>query len=40
MMGGGSGLVGSPDQQSGIMKASPLAKRIAKPPQGPMVPQR
>jgi len=40
MMGGGNGLVGSPDQQSGIMKASPLAKRIAKPPQGPMVPQR
>jgi len=28
------GMVGSPDQPGGVMKASPLAKRIARPPQG------
>mmetsp|Transcript_75876 Transcript_75876/g.158207 ORF Transcript_75876/g.158207 Transcript_75876/m.158207 type:complete len:808 (+) Transcript_75876:182-2605(+) len=36
--GGGGGQGGTPEQQGAAMKASPLAKRIAKPPQGPPPP--
>jgi len=39
MGGGGPGMLG-PSDQGGLTKASPLAKRIAKPPQGVPPPQR